>query len=52
MRAVISQGAMPAGYFWTGFALNLVYFVLAGLFFKWMHRQAREAGRLGRLGMD
>lgn len=52
MRAVITQGAMPAGYFWTGLALNLFYFALAGLFFGWMHSEARKAGRLGRLGMD
>ncbi|HTL71003.1 MAG TPA: ABC transporter permease, partial [Candidatus Eisenbacteria bacterium] len=52
MREVIRTGSMPAFYFWTGFGLDLVYFALAGLFFGWMFRQARDTGRLGRLGTD
>ena len=52
MRAVIRTGRMPMGYFWAGLALNLVYFALAGAFFRWMFLQARSTGRLGRLGTD
>ncbi len=52
MRAVIQTGHMPTSYFFIGLGLNLIYFVLAGLFFYWMYGQARSSGRLGRLGMD
>lgn len=52
MRSVIQTGSMPMDYFFTALALNLLYFVLAGLFFTYMYRQARLTGRLGRLGMD
>ena len=52
MRAVIHTGQMPYDYFFKALLLNLVYFILAGLFFNWMYRQARISGRLGRLGMD
>ncbi len=52
MRAVIQTGQMPRTYFAIGFALNLVYLVLAGLFFDLMYKKARKTGRLGRLGMD
>lgn len=52
MREVIRAGSMPLHYFFTALALNAVYFILAGLFFNFMYRKARETGRLGRLGMD
>ena len=52
MRAVIQTRTMPADYFLKGFLLNLIYFVLAGFFFRTMYSQARNSGRLGRLGMD
>jgi ABC-2 type transport system permease protein len=52
MRAVIRTGSMPLHYFLTALALNVVYFLLAGLFFNFMYSKARETGRLGRLGMD
>ncbi len=52
MRAVTQTGVMPVSYTVAALGLNLVYFVLAGLFFAWMYRRARELGRLGRLGMD
>ena len=52
MRAVIRDGTMPYHYILIAFALNLVYFVLAGCFFHWMYKRSRETGRLGRLGMD
>src|SRR3989338_2882534 len=52
MRAVIRTNEMPASYFITALTLNLVYFVLGGLFFDWMYKRARISGRLGQLGMD
>ena len=52
MRAVTRTGTMPVGYTAAALGLNLVYFVLAGLFFAAMYRKARDLGRLGRLGMD
>src|SRR3989338_3373459 len=52
MRAVIQTHEMPTGYFITALLLNLVYFVLAGFFFNWMYKKARDTGRLGRLGTD
>ena len=52
MRAVGATHTMPVGYFWTALGLNLVYFLLAGIFFKMMYLGARKSGRLGRLGMD
>ena len=52
MREVAKSGGMPQSYFWTALLLNFVYFALASGFFNWMYLQARQAGRLGRLGMD
>ncbi|MBI4410995.1 MAG: ABC transporter permease, partial [Deltaproteobacteria bacterium] len=52
MRAVIRDGTMPFHDILIAFGLNLVYFLLAGLFFKWMYAKSRDSGRLGRLGMD
>ncbi len=52
MRAVSATHAMPLNYFCLALSLNLVYFFLAGIFFKRMYVAARKSGRLGRLGMD
>ncbi len=52
MRAVSATRQMPLDYFWLALGLNLVYFFLAGIFFKQMYLAARKSGRLGRLGMD
>lgn len=52
MRSVIATGKMPVNYFVISLFLNLIYFVLAGLFFDGMYRLARQSGRLGRLGVD
>ena len=52
VRRITETGALEAGYFWIPLGLNLVYFVLGGLFFGAMYRGARNSGRLGRLGMD
>ncbi len=52
IRLVVSEKQMPAQFFWTGLALNLVYFIGAGIFFGTMYRSSQRSGRLGRLGMD
>ncbi len=52
IREVTKTGVMPWGHFWTAIGLNLVYFLLASLFFAKMYASARNTGRLGRLGMD
>ena len=52
MRQVTATRALPMEYFWIALGLNLVYFVLGGIFFNTMYRAARDSGRLGRLGMD
>lgn len=52
IRAVSATHAMPWEYSVKALGLNLVYFVLAGMFFNKMYKSARKTGRLGRLGMD
>ncbi len=52
MRAVSATHTMPLGYFAIGLGLNVLYFLLAGIFFRRMYGAARRSGRLGRLGMD
>ena len=52
MRAASVTKQMPADYFFIAFGLNVVYFILAGIFFQRMYAGARRSGRLGRLGMD
>ncbi len=51
MRSIIATGTMPTKYILLSFGLNIIYFVLASIFFNWMYRGARATGRLGRLGM-
>ena len=52
MRTTIQTGQMPLADFLIALGLNAVYFILAGIFFKWMYSEARISGRLGHLGMD
>ena len=52
IRQVTKTHTLPWEYFWTALGLNLLYFLLASLFFGKMFRSARNSGRLGRLGMD
>ncbi len=52
MRSIIATGQMARREIFLAFGLNIIYFILASLFFGWMFRQARSTGRLGRLGMD
>lgn len=52
VRRLSETRSLGAEYFWIPLGLNLVYFVLGGLFFNAMYRSAQRSGRLGRLGMD
>lgn len=52
IRLVLQTGTLPLASFWTALSLNVGWFVAAGLFFRWMYAQARDSGRLSRLGMD
>jgi ABC-2 type transport system permease protein len=52
MRSVLRGDGLPAGGMAVSFLLNIGYFVLAGVFFRWMYDLSRRSGRLGRLGMD
>ena len=52
MRAASVTKQMPMNYFLLAVGLNVIYFVLAGIFFQSMYVSARRSGRLGRLGMD
>lgn len=52
MREVIRTGTIPSYYFVISLCLNMVYFVLAFIFFQWMFSESRRLGRLGRLGTE
>ncbi len=52
MRSILLTHQIHPHFILMAFGLNLVYFILASLFFQWMYGQARRSGRLGRLGTD
>lgn len=52
MRAILTDGSLASSYAWSAFGLNLGFFILGGLFFQWMYKQALVSGRLVRFGMD
>lgn len=52
MRLTVQTGEFQQSYFFSSLFLNLIYFVLAGLFYRWLFQKARYQGRLARLGMD
>ncbi|EKD41548.1 MAG: hypothetical protein ACD_73C00667G0002 [uncultured bacterium] len=52
MRQIIKSGHLDSHYVWASFYLNIIYFILAALFFKLMYQWSRATGRLGHLGMD
>lgn len=52
MRSLLANQAAEPGFLIMAFSLNMVYFMLASLFFQWMYCNARRSGRLGRLGVD
>ena len=49
MREAIEKGAFSVADFRSGLALNLIYFLLAILFFRWMFESARSRGLLVKL---
>lgn len=49
MREVIAGGAVSMTHFGWGLVLNLVYFVTAAVFFRWMFERARSQGLLIKL---
>jgi ABC-2 type transport system permease protein len=49
MRQVIEQGVFSASHFKWGVELNVIYFILAALFFRWMFESARARGLLVKL---
>lgn len=52
MRECVRTGTAPAGHILTALGLNLVYFALGALSFRYFYRRSYELGRLGKLGMD
>lgn len=46
MRSVLLKGSMDINYLVISFILNIVYLVLALLFYRWMFKVAREKGLL------
>lgn len=49
MRRVVMTGSMNTSNLLISFSLNIVYLILALLFFRWMFENAREHGRLVKL---
>jgi ABC-2 type transport system permease protein len=52
MREVLKTGRMSVFHLAAALALNVVFFALCAVFFDRMYKQARDSGRLGRLGTD
>jgi len=50
MREAIERGRLSASHLKWGLELNLICFVLAALFFRWMFESARARGLLVKLG--
>ena len=49
MREVIERGGFSASHFRFGLELNMIYFVLALVFFRWMFESARSRGLLVKM---
>jgi len=49
MRDAIERGAFSSVYFRSGFELNLAYFTVAIIFFRWMFESARLRGLLVKM---
>ncbi len=50
MRGVLSGQPIDTGHLLAAFALNIVYLIGAGLFFRFMFGEARKRGLLAKLG--
>lgn len=48
MREILNSRTMPSSYFWISMGLNLIYLILALIFFKYMFEKSRKKG-LSRL---
>jgi ABC-2 type transport system permease protein len=49
MREVIEKGGFSISHFRLGFGLNLIYFIFAIFFFRWMFEAARSRGLLVKM---
>jgi len=49
MREVIERGGFSASHFRVGLGLNVVYFIFAIIFFRWMFEAARSRGLLVKM---
>jgi ABC-2 type transport system permease protein len=49
MREAIERGGFSASHFRSGFELNVMYFILAVGFFRWMFEAARSRGLLVKM---
>jgi ABC-2 type transport system permease protein len=49
MREVIERGGFSASHFRLGLGLNVIYFIFAIVFFRWMFEAARSRGLLVKL---
>ncbi|MCG3175614.1 MAG: hypothetical protein MOGMAGMI_00547 [Candidatus Omnitrophica bacterium] len=52
MREVLATGRMASASLWASFGMNLVAFAAASMVFRFLYGQAKNTGRLGRLGLD
>jgi hypothetical protein len=49
MREVIERGGFSVSHFRLGLGLNVIYFVFAIFFFRWMFEAARSRGLLVKM---
>jgi hypothetical protein len=49
MREAIERGSFSASHFKSGLELNLIFFILAIGFFRWMFEAARSRGLLVKM---
>jgi hypothetical protein len=49
MREAVERGAFSASHFKSGLELNVMYFILAVGFFRWMFEAARSRGLLVKM---
>jgi ABC-2 type transport system permease protein len=49
MREAVERGAFSASHFKSGFELNVMYFIVAVAFFRWMFEAARTRGLLVKM---
>jgi ABC-2 type transport system permease protein len=52
LRHIVLQKQYVGQYMWLAFGLNLIYLLLARLFFNWLWRSVEQKGYLTRLGNE